>query len=272
MWGQLIMNLIYGGRQVTTQTIIVTGASRGLGAAAVRSLVKLGANVVLNARSEDSLQTLAAEVDPHKERTLVVAGDVAQIDDCQRVVTQAMEHFGRLDTVVNNAGVLEPIAEIGQADPLQWQINVGINLLGPFYLVHFALPHLKEQDGRVINVSSGAAVKAMEGWSAYCAAKAAVNHFTRVLAAEEPDVVALSFRPGVVDTEMQKTIREEGAAGMPSEDHGRFLRYHEEGELLPPDVPGRALAVLAMAAPPAWSGEFIRWNEERVQFLVNKLA
>src|SRR5690606_25300514 len=95
-----------------------------------------------------------------------------------------------------------------------------------------------------------------------------LNHFTRVLAAEEPEIVALTFRPGVVDTAMQQTIREEGGQGMTAESHQKFKQYHETGELLPPERPGRALATLALAAPPQWSGEFIGWGEERVQALV----
>lgn len=253
---------------MTAYTIIVTGASRGLGAAAARILGGEGVNVVLNARSTDDLQAVADEIDAQRERVLVVPGDAGREEDCRDLVSQTVEHFGRLDGLINNAGVLQPIATVADADPRQWQTNIAVNLLGPFYLTHYALPHLRQARGRVINVSSGAAVGVTQGWSAYCAAKAGLNHFTRVLAAEEPDVVALSFRPGVVDTEMQRTIREQGQDGMPAESHQKFVQYHEQEELLPPDVPGRALAALALEAPHEWSGEFLQWNEERVQTLV----
>jgi len=108
----------------------------------------------------------------------------------------------------------------------------------------------------------------IQGWGAYCTAKAAVNHFTRVLAEEEPDVTAIAFRPGVVDTAMQAQIRREGASGMPKEAYARFVDYHEQGDLLPPEVPGCALAVLAFYAPHEWSGSFLPWNDEQVQSLV----
>ena len=251
-----------------TATIIVTGASRGLGAATAQILGERDANVVLNARSSDDLQEVAARIDPQGKRVLVAAGDVSRQDDCRDLVQQTMDRFGRLDALINNAGVLHPIAPIAAADPRQWAENVTVNLVGPFYLVHHALPHLRQSRGRVINISSGAAVRATRGWSAYCAAKAALNHFTRVLAAEEPDIVSLAFRPGVVDTAMQRTIREEGADGMPSESYQKFRHYHETGDLLPPDVPGRALAVLALHAPHDWSGDFVAWDEERVQTLL----
>ena len=255
---------------MTTPTVIVTGASRGLGAATARILGVAGMNVVLNARSKDDLEVVASRVDPAGERVLIVSGDASREADCREVVGRAVERFGRIDALVNNAGVLQPIAPIAGANPQSWAYNLAVNLLGPFYLIHHALPHLRRRQGRVINVSSGAAVRATQGWSAYCAAKAALNHFTRVLAAEEPDIVALSVRPGVVDTAMQQTIREEGAQGMPSDSHRRFEQYHEQGQLLPPEEPGRALAALALAAPREWSGEFIAWDEERVQSLVEQ--
>lgn len=253
---------------MTAKTIIITGASRGLGAAAARILGGEGVNVVLNARSADDLEVVANEIDPQGKRVLVVPGDASREADCRDLVRQTVEHFGRLDGLINNAGVLHPIAPVAKADPQLWQTNIAVNLLGPFYLTHYALPHLREARGRVINVSSGSAVSVTEGWSAYCAAKAGLNHFTRVLAAEEPQVVALAFRPGVVDTEMQRTIREQGRDGMPAQSHQKFVQYHEQEELLPPEVPGRALVALALAAPHEWSGEFLRWNEERVQTLV----
>lgn len=252
------------------KTVIVTGASRGLGAAVARAGGELGANVALNARSEDALRGVAEEVNAAGGRALVLPGDVSEAGACQRLVEETVERFGRLDGVINNAGVLQPIAPLAEGDPAAWRDNILINVLGPYYLTRFAIPHLRQSQGRVINVSSGAAVRATEGWSAYCTAKAALNHFNRVLAAEEADIVALAVRPGVVDTAMQETIRQEGREGMPAESHRRFVAYHEEGELLPPEVPGRVLALLALYAPAEWSGEFVSWDDEPVQALLSE--
>lgn len=252
---------------MSRQTIIISGASRGLGAATARLAAELGANVVLTARSQADLEQVAQNIEEAGGNALVVAGDVGKLEDCQRVVEGAVGRFGRIDALVNNAGVLEPIASIAEADAAAWHKNLVVNVLGPMMLTQAALPQLRRSEGRVINISSGAAIKAIEGWSAYCAAKGALNQLNAVLAAEETSITAVAFRPGVVDTAMQKLIRQDGREGMPEETHARFRRYYEEGELLPPELPGGALAIVALYAPHAWSGEFLSWDAEKVQAL-----
>jgi NAD(P)-dependent dehydrogenase (short-subunit alcohol dehydrogenase family) len=148
--------------------------------------------------------------------------------------------------------------------PHAWSYNIEVNLNGPFFLIRAALPELRRRGGRVVNVSSGAAEKAIPGWSAYCAAKAALTHFTRILAAEEPEIVAVSLRPGVVDTAMQEAIREKGAAGMDADKLAYFRELKAGGKLEPPDVPGRAMAWLALRAPREWSGEFLDYDDPRI--------
>jgi NAD(P)-dependent dehydrogenase (short-subunit alcohol dehydrogenase family) len=255
---------------MTKPTVLITGASRGLGAATAQMSAELGANVVLMARSGDDLQVVAQEIYSAGGQALVVTGDVGVAADCQRVVREAVDRYGRLDAVVNNAGVLEPIAPIAEAEMQAWEENLAVNLLGPVMITQAALPYLRQHSGHVITVSSGAAIHVFPGWAAYCAAKAAVNHFTRVMAVEEPAVTAIAFRPGVMDTAMQATIRAKGSQGMPAEEYARFVRYYQEGDLLPPELPGCALAVVALYAPHEWSGEFIAWDEERVQSLVRR--
>ncbi|MCP4426888.1 MAG: SDR family NAD(P)-dependent oxidoreductase [Chloroflexi bacterium] len=247
--------------------LLITGASRGLGAAAARIVAEMGANVVITARSEGDLEAAATAVRSAGGEALVAAGDMTDPAFPAYLVAQTIEKYGRLDALVNNAGMVEPVAKIGDADTAVLGQNIAVNLIGPMALTQAALPHLRQSRGRVINVSSGAAVTAMAGWAAYCAAKAGLNHFNRVLAVEEPEITAVALRPGVIDTAMQTVIRRDGAAGMPVESHAKFLTLHEEGELLPPELPGRALAALALRAPREWSGEFLNWNEERVQAL-----
>lgn len=257
---------------MTRQTAIITGASRGLGAAAARIAGQMKANVVLVARTQSDLETVAEEVRTAGGQALPLVGDVSRSADCRRAIEETVKAFGRIDALVNNAGILTPISPIASADPKDWERNWAVNVLGPVMLTQNALPYLRQSKGRVINVSSGAAVRAMRGWAAYCVAKAGVNHFTRLLAAEEPDITCISYRPGVVDTAMQAMIRRDGAQGMPEEMYARFVRYYEEGELLPPEVPGCPLAVLAFHAPREWGGAFLSWNDEQVRALVRQFG
>jgi NAD(P)-dependent dehydrogenase (short-subunit alcohol dehydrogenase family) len=255
---------------MSKRTVIVTGASRGMGKAIARAIAELGANVILNARSERDLRKLADEIKAKKGKVLIVGGDISDPNMCEHLAQATIERFDRIDAVINNAGILGPIAPIAEAEPRLWRENWAVNVLGPVMLTKAALPYLREARGRVINVSSGAAVHPVLGWAAYCASKAALNSFNEQLAAEEERITAIALRPGVIDTDMQREIREKGMAGMPEHEHSRFVRRYEEGELNPPEKPGRAAAVLALYAPQGWSGRFIKWDNEEVQILVDQ--
>jgi NAD(P)-dependent dehydrogenase (short-subunit alcohol dehydrogenase family) len=244
-------------------TVIVTGASRGLGEAVVRDLNRRGAAIVATARSTDALAALADELD----NVVALAGDVSSDSHRRAVVEAALHRFGRIDALVNNAAILEPIARSADAEAADWAHHLDVNVVAPVHLTALALPALREAHGRVVNVSSGAATRALEGWGAYCTAKAALKMATEVLAAEEPEITAISLRPGVVDTAMQRTIRDEGRAVMGKAGHDRFVRLHADGELLDPAVPGAAIAALALHAPASMSGEFVSWDDPSVQAL-----
>jgi NAD(P)-dependent dehydrogenase (short-subunit alcohol dehydrogenase family) len=127
------------------------------------------------------------------------------------------------------------------------------------------LEALRETGGRIVNVSSGAAVNAVEGWSAYCAAKAGLTHFTRVLAAEEPGITVVALRPGVVDTRMQGVIREQGPGNMAPDKTDYFRKLKEEGKLEPSAVPARSMAWLALHAPREWSGRFLEYDDDEIR-------
>ena len=241
--------------------VIVTGASRGMGAAAARWLGKAGAAVVATARDQQSLADVADDVAARGGDPLPLPADVSDPESCVRIVKEALGRFGRLDGLINNAGVLEPVARAAAADRDAWRYNIEVNLMGPYYMTAAALEPLREARGRIVNVSSGAAVNAVAGWSAYCAAKAGMTHFTRVLAVEEPDVTAISLRPGVVDTQMQGVIREKGPGNMDPDKTDYFQNLKAEGKLEPPEVPGRSMAWLALRAPREWSGRFVEYDD-----------
>lgn len=247
-----------------TSVVIVTGASRGLGTAVARWLAKARAAITLISRSEDKLKDVAGEIRSLGGKPLVFTADVSSSDACRKAVDLTLDRFGRIDAVVNNAGIIQPISSIALTEPDDWRYNIEVNLLGPLYMVKAAISSLRSQNGRIVNVSSGAATRVLENVSAYCAAKAALNHFTRVLAAEEPELTAVTVRPGVVDTDMQTTIRNEGKNALPDEQLAYYRQLKANGELEPPDVPGRSIAWLALHAPVEFSGQFFDYDDPRI--------
>jgi NAD(P)-dependent dehydrogenase (short-subunit alcohol dehydrogenase family) len=251
--------------------VIITGASRGLGASAARFAGWLGAPLVIGARTASALETVAEDVREQGGRVSIVVGDVVEANVQAEMVARAQADFGGISALVNNAATIQPIAELSGADADAWEAHWRLNVLAPVLLTRRALPALREARGRVINVSSGAAEKVTVGWGAYDVSKAALNHFTRQLAAEEPAVTAVALRPGAVDTEMQSVIRASGEHAMEPDSYARFVGLFERGELIPPDGPGRVLAMLALWAPHSLSGEFVRWDDPRVQALETHL-
>jgi len=244
--------------------VIVTGASRGLGAAVARWLAKVQAAVTLVARSEEKLKNVATEVRYLGGRPLVVTADVSNYEACRSVVELTLSRFGQIDALVNNAGIVQPISPVSRADPDIWRYNIEVNLLGPFNLIRAALSSVCRQRGRIVNISSGAASRVLKNASAYCAAKAALNHFTRVLAEENSELTAVTVRPGVVDTDMQAFIRNEGAKVMSDEQVAYYRQLKDNGELEPPEVPARSVTWLALYAPPKFSGQFFDYDDPRI--------
>jgi NAD(P)-dependent dehydrogenase (short-subunit alcohol dehydrogenase family) len=248
--------------------VMISGASQGLGEAVATCLSKLGVAVSLLARSEKRLTSVADAITQSGGQAFVVSADVANSNACRHAVEATVDKFSRLDALVNCAGIVQPMANVGDADPEVWKYGIEVNLLGPFYLTHWALTYLRKSQGRVINVSSGAAHHVIEAASAYCAAKAGLNQFTSVLAAEEPGITAIAIRPGVVDTPMQAELRKEGPRVMPSEQAAFYLDLKGKGLLEPPLVPGRVIAWLALNAPREWSGRFLSYDDVDVKSAV----
>lgn len=244
--------------------IVVTGASRGLGRALAHWLGRAGCAVALMARSARGLSEAAEEVEHLGGEAAVFSGDVADPGDAHAAVTGTLERFGRLDGLVNNAGIAEPLAMVADSNPEAWLRNLKVNLFGPYALARAALPELRTRRGRVVNVSSGAAQLALPAASAYCASKAALTHLTRVLAAEEPEVVSVALRPGVVDTDMQAVLRKADAHGMPSEQAAYYRGLRERGELIPPSLPARSAAWLVLKAPRHLSGRFVSYDDPEI--------
>ncbi len=191
------------------QTAVVTGASRGIGEATARRLAQAGANVVLLARSATEIAKIAGEIGP---RALPVVCDVADWQSVQAAMARAIARFGAIDILVNNAGVIDPIARIADVDPEGWGRVVDINLKGVFHCTRAVLPVMKSGGGTIINISSGAATSPLEGWSHYSSTKAAVLMLTRCVHKEEAGngIRCVGLSPGTVATQLQREIKAAG--------------------------------------------------------------
>jgi NAD(P)-dependent dehydrogenase (short-subunit alcohol dehydrogenase family) len=223
---------------LTGRVVFVTGASRGIGEALARTLAADGAAVVLAARGVEPCEALAGEIETAGGKALAVACDVSDPASVAAAKAAANARFGTVDSLVNNAGVVQPIGRITDCAPDAWRTNLDINLAGAFNVVHAFLPDMiKNGGGTILNVSSGAAHNALEGWSAYCAAKAGLAMFTRSIDLEYRDqgVRVFGFGPGTVDTEMQVQIRASGI---------NPVSQLPRGNLAPPQRPAQVMAWL----------------------------
>jgi NAD(P)-dependent dehydrogenase (short-subunit alcohol dehydrogenase family) len=248
--------------------IIVTGASQGLGAAMACLAAVKGAQVVLAARNTSALEAQTHKIIENGGKACAVTADVSRYDDCQEIIDFTIQTFGRIDALINNAGVIEPFARISEVNHEDWEHHLKVNLLGPVRLCQLAIPYLRQSRGRVINLTSHAAEIEIPGGSAYSTSKAALNRFSKVLAAEEPEITVILFIPGETDTPMQAAIREKSKGIAPDEIYQYFTDLYEQEKLLPPEIPALAAVNLAMGAPQVWSGEILQWDDERIKALV----
>jgi len=188
---------------------LVTGASRGLGEGTARALTQQGAKVMLLARDGDLVRKVASGIGGGAQ---ALACDVSDYPSVERAVAETRRQLGGLDILVNNAGVIEPIADLSISDPVVWARNIQINLIGAYNVVRAVLDGMLRSKGTIINISSGAAHRPLEGWSAYCAGKAGLAMVTRSVALETAGkgVRIFGFSPGTIDTDMQVKIRASG--------------------------------------------------------------
>jgi clavulanate-9-aldehyde reducatase len=191
---------------------LVTGASSGIGEATAEELAAAGASVVIGARRTDRLAALAERLTAKGTKVLSVELDVTDQDACKAAVQAAVDQFGQLDVLVNNAGVML-LGSIVGADTTEWTRMINTNVLGLMYMTDAALPHLLASKGSVIQMSSVAGRVARLGSGVYNASKWAVGAFSESLRQEVTDkgVRVVLIEPGMVDTELRDHITDQNA-------------------------------------------------------------
>ncbi|EIW68250.1 hypothetical protein TREMEDRAFT_57259 [Tremella mesenterica DSM 1558] len=245
--------------------ILLTGASRGLGLAIAQILLEKH-NCRLATLSRSKPTALQDLEDRYGDKICVLQGDIGKSQDDVALVQTAIDKWGRIDGVILNGGAVEPLCKLADLPQSIMPEYVQTNLLSILYLIQPALPYLRISKGKIVMVSSGAAVKGNQTWGLYSMVKAGMNSLCRTLGSEEKvnGVGVWSVRPGMVDTAMQGILRNEGPKVMDPADVKKFQDAYENGELLHPDIPGAAIAQLVLSGPMDLSGEFLDWNDPRI--------
>lgn len=186
------------------KVVMITGASRGLGRALALACAEEGANLVINSRNADSLDPVAEEAESAGVEALAIPGDIARSTHVETLVDAAIERFGRIDVLINNAGILGPRVPIVEYPEDEWRKVLEANLTGPFLLTRALIPHMPE-GGSIVNVTSGVSIEGRPNWGAYSVSKFGLEGLTQILAAEleERRIRVNSVDPGGMRTEMR---------------------------------------------------------------------
>lgn len=249
-------------QSLTGRTAIITGASQGLGKEIARAYLAAGADVLICARSPGDLQRAHAELQAGAERPgriLAEPADVSRPDDARRLVDAALEHWGHVDVLVNNAGVYGPLGPTDEVDWSEWTRAVEINLYGSVLPARALLPHFKDRRyGKIVQISGGGATNPLPRITAYAASKAAVIRFAESLAEEvrEFGIDVNAIAPGALKTRMLDQVLASGPDAVGEDFHARMERVKAEGGTSL--ARGAALAVfLGSAASDGLTGRLI---------------
>jgi NAD(P)-dependent dehydrogenase (short-subunit alcohol dehydrogenase family) len=245
--------------QLDGRTAIITGAGRGIGAAAAGALAAAGANVMLLARSSPEITALADRIRATGARAEAMTCDVASWSQVEAAVARARDAFGSVDILVNNAGVIEPIGSLADSDPSAWARAADINFRGVYNGMRAVLPLMRgRRSGTIVNLSSGAAHNPLEGWSHYCSGKAAAAMLTRCAHLENRGrgLRVYGLSPGTIATDMQRAIRASGINPVSQMDFASHA---------PPEVPAKAIVWLCTEDAADLAGEEISLRDPDIR-------
>lgn len=225
------------------KVIVITGASSGLGAATARHLSARGAKIALGARRQDRIQSLADELVRNGAQAIAVTTDVTRHEEVKALVEAAVNAFGRVDVMINNAGLM-PHSPLERLKIDDWNRTIDVNIKGVLYGIAAALPYMKAQkSGHIINVSSVAGRTVRPGSAVYAATKSAVLMISEGLRQEvKPyDIRTTVVSPGAIATELPSSVTEPDVAGL----IGKFYEQYA----IPAESFARAVA-FAISQPP----------------------
>lgn len=227
---------------------LITGASSGIGAATSVLFAKLGAQLALNGRNIENLSKIAEQcIENGAAQPLLVPGDLSDVNTVKRTVEETLSHFGRLDVLINSAGILA-MGSIESTSLEQYDQVMNVNVRSVYFLTHLCVPHLIKTKGSIVNVSSVNGQRSFPGVLAYCMSKSAIDQFTCCTALElaAKQVRVNSVCPGVIITEVHRR------AGLDEEQYARFLERCKETHALgrpgEADEVAQAIAFLASDA------------------------
>ncbi|WP_316897440.1 SDR family NAD(P)-dependent oxidoreductase [Pseudodesulfovibrio indicus] len=236
------------------KTLVLTGASAGIGAALAEELARAGVNLVLGARTQSRLTEVRNRCRAHKVRAECLAGDVSSSNVAQELVQTALE-LGRFHGFIHAAGVLAPGPSVWELNKTRFQEVFDASVIGAHQLMRHAVPPLLERgSGLAVFFGSGAADRVQPGIGTYCAAKAAEEHLARQMAEEAPKITTVIWRPGVVETDMQREARQ-AEGGEARRLRAVFTKWKRDGLLLTPQQSARGLVDFLKGDPRAYHGK-----------------
>jgi NAD(P)-dependent dehydrogenase (short-subunit alcohol dehydrogenase family) len=241
--------------------VVITGAARGIGAAAAREFAAKGAKLALIARSAGALQSVAGETGG-----LALPCDVADAAALRAAIARAEAAFGPVEVMINNAGVIGPVARITEGSAADFNQTLAINIGGVYNGMQAVLPGMISRGrGVILTVGSGAAYNPLEGWAAYCSSKAGAFMLTRAahLEAGPAGVRVLSLSPGTVATDMQRAIKASGINPVSQLDWSAHV---------PPEWPAKTLVWMCGPEASRFDGAEVSLREEEIRRAVGLIA
>ncbi|XP_070571825.1 3-oxoacyl-[acyl-carrier-protein] reductase FabG-like [Ptychodera flava] len=226
---------------------LITGASSGIGAGTATHFASLGCYLALCGRNKENLEKTGKQCEANglpKDKILLIQGDLSKEEDCKAAVEKTIEYYGRLDSLINNAGIVMK-GSIEKTSLEQFDTVMNINVRSIFHITMLAVPHLIKTKGSIVNVSSVAGMRSFPGVLVYTMSKAAVDQFTNCIAIElsSKQIRVNSVNPGVIVTEIHKR------GGMDEEEYKKFLEHckttHALGRPGQVDEVAKAIAFLA---------------------------